>query len=67
MNATATTIQVHEDVLEHLNALKKEMGTKSYEDVIRVLIKNAKSLKESHFRTLPKLKTFKREEIDRFD
>jgi len=47
--------------------LKKEMGTRSYEEVIRILLKNAKKLQRTHFGTLPKLKTFRREEIDRFD
>ncbi len=63
----ATTIQVHEDVLQELDTLKKEMGTKSYEEVIKILLKNAKKLQRTHFGTLPKLKTFRREEIDRFD
>jgi len=63
----ATTIQVHEDVLKELDTLKREMGTRSYEEVIRILLKNAKKLQRSHFGTLPKLKQFKREEIDRLD
>ncbi|MDI6820300.1 MAG: ribbon-helix-helix protein, CopG family [Candidatus Hodarchaeaceae archaeon] len=60
-----TTIQVHEDVLERLNALKKEMGARSTEEVIKVLLKSAKSLKKSHFGSLPGLRAFEREEIDR--
>jgi len=63
----ASTIQVHKDVLEQLNALKKERGARSYEEVIRMLLKQAKRVKKSHFGTLPKLGTFKREQIDRFD
>ena len=62
-----TTIQVHEDVLEQLNALKREIKAKSNEEVIKMLIKNAKSLNKSHFGTLPDIKTFEREEIDRLD
>ena len=62
-----TTIQVHEDVLEQLNTLKRETGAKTNEEVIKMLIKEVKSLKKSHFGTLPNLKTFEREEIDRFD
>lgn len=60
-----TTVQVHEDVLKRLNSLKKETGARSTEEVIKMLLKNTKSLKRSHFGSLPKLKTFKREEIDR--
>ncbi|MCD6248036.1 MAG: ribbon-helix-helix protein, CopG family [Hadesarchaea archaeon] len=61
-----TTIQVHEEVLERLNALKKETGAKSTEEVIKMLLKSAKTLKGSHFGSLPRLKTFEREKIDRF-
>ena len=61
------TIQVHEDVLKQLNTLKRETGAKSNEEVIKMLIDTIKSLKKSHFGTLPNLKTFEREEIDRFD
>jgi predicted CopG family antitoxin len=59
-----TTIQVHEDVLEQLKTMKRETGAKTNEEVIKMLIKAVKSLKKSHFATLPNLKTFEREEID---
>ncbi len=62
-----TTIQIHKDVLKVLGDLKREMKLRSYEDVIRALLEREKRLEKSHFGTLPKLKTFKREEIDRFD
>jgi len=62
-----TTIQLHRDVLKVLDQLKKEMNLRSYEDVIRVLLEREKMIDESHFSTLPGLKPFKREELDRFD
>lgn len=62
-----TTIQVHKDVLKVLETLKKEMNLRSYEEVIRLLLEKEKRIDRSHFGTLPKLKTFKREEIDRLD
>jgi predicted CopG family antitoxin len=63
----ATTIQVKEDVLEMLNRLKKDIDAKSYDEAIRYLFKKAKRMDKSHFGSLPKLETFQREEIDRFD
>ncbi len=62
-----TTIQVHEDVLEQLKTMKRETWDKTNEEVIKMLIKAVKSLKKSHFGTLPNLKRFERKEIDRFD
>ncbi len=62
-----TTIQVHKDILKVLESLKREMNLRSYEEVIRILLEREKRIDKSHFGTLPKLKTFKREEIDRLD
>jgi predicted CopG family antitoxin len=62
-----STIQIHKDLLEELNKLKKERNAKSYEEVIRMLLRQTRKLGKSHFGTLPKLKQFRREEIDRFD
>lgn len=50
-----------------LNRLKKEIDAKSYDEAIRYLFKKAKRMDKSHFGSLPKLETFQREEIDRFD
>lgn len=57
-----TTIQVHEDLLKELNSLKKELNLKSYEDVIRALLKSEKRLKKSYLGKFPELKEFKRDE-----
>jgi len=63
----ATTIRVSKELLEELEELKKEKKAKSYEEVIKELVLESKSLRKSHFGSLPKLKEFRREEIDRFD
>jgi predicted CopG family antitoxin len=57
-----TTIQVHEDIITQLNALKKELNLKSYEDVIKALLKSKKTLKRSYFGKFPGLMEFKRDE-----
>jgi predicted CopG family antitoxin len=63
----STTIQVKDDVQQMLDRLKKEIDAKSYDEVIRYLFKKAKRMDKSHFGSLPKLESFGREEIDRFD
>lgn len=63
----STTIQVHKETLKVLETLKKEMMLRSYEEVILELLKKEKRIEQSHFGTLPRLKTFKREELDRLD
>ena len=62
-----TTIQVKDDVQQMLDRLKREIDAKSYDEVIRYLFKKAKRMDRSHFGSLPKLESFQREEIDRFD
>lgn len=63
----STTIQVKDDVQKMLDRLKKEIDAKSYDEVIRYLFKKAKRMDRSHFGSLPRLESFQREEIDRFD
>ena len=63
----ATTIRISKELLQELENLKKDKLAKSYEEVIKRLIEESKKLKKSYFGSLPKLKEFKREEIDRFD
>jgi predicted CopG family antitoxin len=62
-----TSIQVRRDLVDELEALKREFGAASYDEVIRSLLRERKRLSKSYFGTLPKLKSFRREEIDRFD
>lgn len=57
-----TTIQMHEDIIKELNALKKELNLKSYEEVIRALLRSEKRLKKSYFGTFTELDEFKRDE-----
>jgi predicted CopG family antitoxin len=57
-----TTIQMHEDIIKELNALKKELNLKSYEEVIRALLKSEKRLKKSYFGAFTELYEFKRDE-----
>lgn len=57
-----TTIQLHDDVIRMLNSLKKEMKLKTYEEVIRELLKSHKSFKKSYFGAFPGLKEFNRHE-----
>jgi|Deesub1362A_J573_1020465.scaffolds.fasta_scaffold00051_4 predicted CopG family antitoxin len=63
----STTIMVREDLMKMLNKLKKETGAKSYDELLRKLLKRAKRLEKTHFGTLPDIKSFEREELDRFD
>ncbi len=62
--AHITTIQLHDDVIRMLNSLKKEMKVKSYEEVIRELLRSHKGFKKSYFGAFPGLKEFKRDEED---
>ena len=63
----STTIRVKDDVQQMLDRLKKEIDAKSYDEVISYRFKKAKRMDRSHFGSLPKLESFQREEIDRFD
>lgn len=67
MGDDRTTIQVRKDLLPQLEALKGELGADSYDEVIRRLLKERKRLPKSYFGAYPKLKEFRREELDRFD
>ncbi len=53
---------MHEDIIKELNALKKELNLKSYEEVIRALMRSEKMLKKSYFGTFTELHEFKRDE-----
>jgi len=57
-----TTIQMHEDIIKELNALKRELNLKSYEDVILTLLRSEKRLKKSYFGAFPELQEFMRDE-----
>ena len=62
-----TTIQVDEDIVKVLEHMKRERALRSYSEVLREILKESKTLKRSERGSLPRLKPFAREEIDRFD
>ncbi|MCK4444505.1 MAG: hypothetical protein KAW09_08175 [Thermoplasmata archaeon] len=49
-----------------MRKLKEDRDLASYDDVIRNLITESKRIAKSEMGKYPKLKPFKREEIDRF-
>ena len=65
--ASKTTIQVDEDIVKVLERMKRERALKSYSEALREILKESKTLKSSERGSLPKLKPFMREKIDRFD
>ncbi len=61
-----TTIQVQRETIDLLRKLKEDRDLASYDDVIRNLITESKRIAKSEMGKYPKLRPFKREEIDRF-
>lgn len=62
-----TTIQVDEDIVTVLDRMKKEKALKSYSAAIREILKESKTLTKSEKGSLPRLRSFMREKIDRLD
>jgi hypothetical protein len=62
-----TTIQVGRDLLGDLEAVKKELGAKSYDAAIRELLREHRQPAESLFGRFPDLGTFQRKKNDRLD
>jgi predicted transcriptional regulator len=65
--SSRTSIQLDREAKMLLERLKEEMGAKNYSEVVKRLGVEAKRLKESELGSLPKLKTFEREKLDRLD
>jgi len=61
-----TTIQVDRETVAMLEKLKRERGAHSYAEVVKQLIREAKVLERSEKGSLPQLKRFQREKLDRF-
>jgi len=61
-----TTVQVDEKTLQILNKLKKEIGARSHDEVIRRLISERKKIPSSMFGSNPKLRSFSREDEAEF-
>ena len=62
-----TTIQLDREAKLLMDQLKREMGARSYSEVVKRLGAEAKSLRESELGSLPRLKSFERDEHDRID
>lgn len=65
--ASRTTIQLDREAKLLMDRLKAEMGAKSYSEVVKRLGAEVKSLRESELGSLPKLRSFERDEHDRID
>lgn len=61
-----TTVQVNEKTLQILNKLKKEIGARSHDEVIRRLISERKKIPSSMFGSNPKLSSFSPEDEAEF-
>jgi hypothetical protein len=59
------TIRVQAKTLQELRMLKTDMGVRTYEEVIRILMEKTKMASRTHLDTLPELRTFKRDKVDR--
>jgi len=55
------------DTKSILDKVKREKKAKSYAEAIRMLAKEAMRLGSSEMGSLPKLKPFRRDQLDRFD
>ena len=62
-----TTIQVDEDIMWVLERMKRERALRSYSEALREILRENKTLNRSERGSLPRLKPFMREKIDRFD
>jgi len=60
-------VQLDKDTKHLLDRIKREKNAKSYAQAIRMLAKEAMKLRSSEMGSLPKLKPFRRDKLDRFD
>ena len=65
--SSRTSVQLDRDTKELLDRVKQEKNARSYAEAIRILAREAMRLKASEAGTLPKLKPFRRDDLDRFD
>jgi predicted CopG family antitoxin len=66
VNCLPTTVQVAEKTLQMLNKLKKEIGAKSHDEVIRMLISERKKIPRSMFGSNPNLRPFSQKDEAEF-
>lgn len=62
-----TSVQLDRDTKDLLDRIKREKKAKSYAQAIRMLAREAMRLRSSEAGSLPRLKRFRRDQLDRFD
>lgn len=62
-----TSVQLDRETKELLDRIKRERKAKSYAETIRLLARDTMKLRSSEVGSLPKLKHFRRDQLDRFD
>ena len=62
-----TSVQLDRETKDLLDRVKREKKAKSYAEAIRILAKEAMRLPSTEVGTLPKLRPFRRDQLDRFD
>jgi len=62
-----TSVQLDRDTKKLLDRVKREKRAKSYAEAIRLLAKEAMKLRTSEAGSLPELKPFRRDQLDRLD
>ena len=62
-----TSVQLDRDTKELLDRVKRDKRARSYAEAIRLLAKEAMKLRTSEAGSLPKLKPFRRDQLDRLD
>ena len=65
--SSRTSVQLDRDTKDILDRVKRERRARSYAEAIRMLAKEASRLGESEAGSLPKLKPFRRDQLDRID
>jgi hypothetical protein len=65
--AERTSVQLDRDTKDLLDRIKREKNAKSYAQAIRMLAKEAMKLRSSEVGSLPRLKPFRRDQLDRLD
>ncbi|MDG6964840.1 MAG: hypothetical protein JRN16_04265 [Nitrososphaerota archaeon] len=65
--AERTSVQLDRDTKGLLDRVKREKKAKSYAEAIRILVREAMKLRSSEVGTLPRLRPFRRDKLDRFD
>ena len=62
-----TSVQLDRETKSLLDRVKRDRKAKSYAEAIRMLAKEAMKLRSSEMGSLPELKPFRRDQLDRLD